>query len=248
MVSRTQITSSEQTGPEPIASRESHDKLIGLVNAEPCGKVLDAMCGRGAIGARLQRLGFDVAFCDIDSGLFELDGAAVGVVDLNEGELPWPDATFDYVVCANGLHRLFNPSNALKEFHRCLKPGGKLFASIPNYASLWRRVMFLFLGSRGNGIDRATFTQVTDRPEAHFRQNLTFPAIEHHLKSQGFGNVWLFGSPMERMTLLMSPLYLLIRTGCIACPSAIKTKYSVRKANSASVLLGGSHIHICASR
>ncbi len=40
----------------------------------------------------------------------------------------YPDASFDVVVIANALHIVPDPEAVLKEIHRILKPGGRLFA------------------------------------------------------------------------------------------------------------------------
>lgn len=42
--------------------------------------------------------------------------------------LPYPDAGFDAVIIANALHIMPNPTAALAEIRRVLRPGGKLIA------------------------------------------------------------------------------------------------------------------------
>lgn len=45
-----------------------------------------------------------------------------------------PDSSFDVGVCADTLEHVLDPFIVLKEFHRILKPGGKLLISVPNYS------------------------------------------------------------------------------------------------------------------
>ena len=45
---------------------------------------------------------------------------------MNAMEIDFPDNTFDIVYAANLLHHLPEPTMALREMHRVLKPGGKL--------------------------------------------------------------------------------------------------------------------------
>jgi len=241
-------TSALETDPKPIASLESHDMLLHLINGEQRGSVLDVPCGRGALSVRLRRMGFDVSCCDIDRGLFDLHGFVLQEADLNTDKLGYPNSTFDYIVCANGLHRLFCLDNAICEFARCLKRDGKLFISIPNYASLWRRLLFLLSGSFGTGVDRPTFTQVTNDPRAYFRRNLTLTQLDRVLKKHGFSRVDVYKSRTEKLNLLAVPLYPMVRLVSCLCPSRLRLKYNLDQANSSVVLLGSDHVYVRASR
>lgn len=44
-------------------------------------------------------------------------------------QLPFPDGNFDRIICSLGLSYIKNPIETLKEFYRCLSPGGILVAS-----------------------------------------------------------------------------------------------------------------------
>ena len=46
--------------------------------------------------------------------------------------IPWPDDTFDVVVCNNVLEHLSRPAAVFREVRRCLKPGGTFLAKTPN--------------------------------------------------------------------------------------------------------------------
>ena len=45
--------------------------------------------------------------------------------------IPFPDNFFDLVICSEVLEHLHEYNDAVKEMHRVLKPGGKLYASVP---------------------------------------------------------------------------------------------------------------------
>lgn len=49
--------------------------------------------------------------------------------------IPEPDNSFDIILCSEVLEHIPEPQNALKEFSRLLKPGGKLILTAP-FASL----------------------------------------------------------------------------------------------------------------
>jgi SAM-dependent methyltransferase len=57
-----------------------------------------------------------------------LDEALQGLAD----RLPFPDATFDIVVCDNVLEHLEDPERVLREIARVLNPGGLFLAKTPN--------------------------------------------------------------------------------------------------------------------
>lgn len=234
--------------PKGMALTENHAMLAGLIGREPVGRILDAPCGRGALSVRLRQMGFDVSCCDIDPGVFEAEGFPLTVANLNRDRLSYDDGAFDYIVCSGGLHRLFNIDHTVGEFARCLKPGGKLFISVPNYGGLWRRLLFLLLGSFGKDIDRPTFIQTTSEPEAHFRRNLTFTQLSHYLQGHGFTEVDVFKSKTETLNLLLSPFYPVIKCAALMCGSRLRSEYGVREANSSEILLGSYQIYVRARR
>jgi SAM-dependent methyltransferase len=59
--------------------------------------------------------------------------------------LPLPDAQFDVACCYDVLEHLpGHPLRQLRELHRLLRPGGRIFIGAPNAASLMKRVKLLF--------------------------------------------------------------------------------------------------------
>ena len=106
----------------------------------------------GVLAKRLKEMGHDVHCADIDPGNFRLEGVPFTKVNLNE-PIDLPCESFDTVVCANGVHRLFNLGSCLREFARVLRANGSLFINFNNYASIERRLRFLFYGSIDNAIN-----------------------------------------------------------------------------------------------
>jgi len=56
----------------------------------------------------------------------ERDGLEVELVHASSSDLPLPSESADVVFCHQTLHHLVEQENALREFHRILKPGGLL--------------------------------------------------------------------------------------------------------------------------
>jgi ubiquinone/menaquinone biosynthesis C-methylase UbiE len=42
-------------------------------------------------------------------------------------DIPYPDESFDYIICSSSFHHYPNPVISLKQFRRVLKPGGKSY-------------------------------------------------------------------------------------------------------------------------
>lgn len=89
---------------------------------QPC-RVLDAGCGEGMV---LQRLAQALPDCALSA--FDLSGPAVAearcrvpraeIRQASIFEIPWPDHSFDLVVCCEVLEHLMEPQSALRELTR----------------------------------------------------------------------------------------------------------------------------------
>ena len=100
--------------------------------------ILDVACGTGdstIAAAKAAAEGSKVIGVDISEGMMAfVEGKAVeaGVADritteVGDGEnLRFEDGSFDRVTCAFGIRNFENKEKGLSEFHRVLKPGGKV--------------------------------------------------------------------------------------------------------------------------
>jgi SAM-dependent methyltransferase len=120
-------------------------EVLRLVDREPARDVLDIPAGHGVLWPLLRERGHRVVAADVRPDLFEVPGVACQRADLNE-PLPHPTASFDVVLCCNGIHRVYGLGAALSELARVLRPGGRLILSLPNFGSIRRRIQFLVKG------------------------------------------------------------------------------------------------------
>lgn len=94
--------------------------------------VLDAGCSRGDPDLpSLQASRFTVG-CDMDLPGLRANELADATVMAPLGRLPFPDNTFDVVVCKWVLEHLEHPEADFAECRRVLKPGGAFVALTPN--------------------------------------------------------------------------------------------------------------------
>ncbi len=129
-----------------LGLQHPHDKVVEiLIHQGHRGRLLDAGAGPGVISKRLKEAGFDVMAADINPFLFSIPEIRCEKADLNES-LPFPDESFDYILCSNAIEHLENPYHFVKECYRILKERGKLLITTPNLLNLKSRMANLFVG------------------------------------------------------------------------------------------------------
>jgi len=97
-------------------------------------RVLDLACGTGELERRVleatpeaQIVGVDLAPTMIERARHKLGGtASVRFEQADVHDLPFADASFDVVTCANTFHYFSRPSVVLREAARVLRPEGRL--------------------------------------------------------------------------------------------------------------------------
>jgi ubiquinone/menaquinone biosynthesis C-methylase UbiE len=99
-------------------------------------RVLDAGCGIGDWTMALRRQGRDVVGMDYSARIVEALRTTYPEGEWCQGDvrhrLPFPDASFGAVVSWGVIeHDEAGPGAALLEFHRILKPGGRLIVTVP---------------------------------------------------------------------------------------------------------------------
>lgn len=99
-------------------------------------QVLDAGCGVGwGTLLMLESGATSVSSIDIDAEAVENARRRAPAADIRQGDLadlPWPDETFDLVVCFEALEHVHQQQRVLDELVRVLRPDGLLMVSSPN--------------------------------------------------------------------------------------------------------------------
>jgi ubiquinone/menaquinone biosynthesis C-methylase UbiE len=162
---------------DPWASR-----LIEAAQPQDDERILDLACGTGVVARRLaQRFNgqADIVGLDLSPDMLQVAHAVSGREDLvikwHQGcaeELPFPDGSFDLVLCQFSLMFLVDRAAALAEVHRVLASGGRIALSV--FQSL----------------DRHRFYQALDQ------------AIHRHLGASGVQDIFALGDRQELHRLL----------------------------------------------
>lgn len=116
--------------------RVDYDMIVDLV--DPGSRVLDIGCGDGELLCRLVReKNVEAVGVELHQGNIVCctrRGLTVVHANIDEGQLEFPDHSFDYVICSMTLQVLRKPEYALREM---LRVGHKCIVSIPNFGH-WR--------------------------------------------------------------------------------------------------------------
>jgi SAM-dependent methyltransferase len=164
-------------------------------------RVLDVGGGMGRMAIPLSARHF-VTLTDLSAQMLEMArpfaGPRLSLEVADACALPFPDDSFDAVVCIDVTPHLPNPGPAMTEAHRVLRPGGRLVIDSTNSIPLWTLAYPRYLGRnprrwiqtwRSGGVQPEWRARVWHRRMSDFLGVVT--AAGFRLDSvQGFGPFW----------------------------------------------------------
>jgi len=117
------------------------ERLIERLGMKQGAHVLDVAAGRGAnlfpaaraVGPRGQVIGIDLAEGMVRETTAEIERQNLqnaSMLSMDAEHLTFPDASFDYVLCAFAIFLFPHLEQALSEFFRVLRPGGMLAITV----------------------------------------------------------------------------------------------------------------------
>ena len=139
-------------------------------------KVLDLACGTGLVTrAAATKLGpaGHITGLDLNEGMLEVAKAirnpGVGGLDWMKGsalEMDLPDASFDVVLCQQGLQFFPDQHKALTETHRVLRDGGRAWFSVWAEAGPYQLAVGAAIGRRNLSVRDQARLGETEHAEA----------------------------------------------------------------------------------
>jgi SAM-dependent methyltransferase len=130
-------------------------RMLELAALERGARVLELACGAGGVGiAAAERVGPDgeVVVSDVAPEMTAIAARRVHALglanvvtrDLDLEEIDEPDASFDVVLCREGLMLVPDPARAAGEIRRVLRPGGRAVLAVwgPREHNPWLNVVF----------------------------------------------------------------------------------------------------------
>jgi methionine biosynthesis protein MetW len=134
-----------QDGSHPVV-RARNELVLSLLT--PGARCLDVGCGSGGFAPLLATRFRQVSGVDLSHQLARQArsrGMLAVAADVDEGDLPFTEGSFDAVVCCDVLEHVFDPVNFVERLRRVLRPEGSLVVSVPNIR-YWPRVRSLLGG------------------------------------------------------------------------------------------------------
>ena len=166
--------------------------LVALAKLRPGERVLDVACGTGVVArVAAERVGLagHITGLDLNEGMLEVarsqpiptGAAAVAWVQSSALAMRLPDASFDVVLCQQGIQFFPDRPLALREMVRVLVPNGRMLASVwegptPYTTAMWNAV------ERYAGAEAATTLRKSRAIEGP-------KALEHLVMQAGFRDV-----------------------------------------------------------
>ncbi|MBS1773717.1 MAG: methyltransferase domain-containing protein [Bacteroidetes bacterium] len=156
----------------------------------PAGaKVLDVGCGTGHFADFIAQKGFDVVGLEPAKNMISIARELFPKITFVEGisaKIPYPDNSFDYILAIEVFRYLDKADNeaSFKEFHRVLKPGGKILVTqvsrnASDYYYQYYHLTNVFKRMFGKQLHYCYFTNTQEQTEM--------------VKNAGFKNINVFG-------------------------------------------------------
>jgi ubiquinone/menaquinone biosynthesis C-methylase UbiE len=106
--------------------------------ATPNAPILDAGCGTGLNLRHLPEGSTGVDINPRNIALLRKRLPNHTVIEADVEALPFEDGSFGTVLCTEVIEHIPDPSAALAEYRRVLKPGGVLIGSVPARSAIWK--------------------------------------------------------------------------------------------------------------
>ncbi len=120
-------------GDDFVSMENLYEYILDFVPEK--GRLLDAGCGIGVLlrMIREHKKGLELYGVDFSSVAVErVRGYGISAECVVLPELPYDDGYFDCIVCTEVLEHLDEPAKTVVSFHRVLKEGGLVIASVPD--------------------------------------------------------------------------------------------------------------------
>ncbi|MBK9292940.1 MAG: class I SAM-dependent methyltransferase [Oligoflexia bacterium] len=199
------------TDPQLYTTNQLFEKtktlIKGIVSESFAKKALDVPAGGGALTKFMREdLGLQVEASDIDGKKWQYTQVNLKPADLGD-KLPYSDASFDLVVCLEGLKHVFNCSKAVSELARVCRPGGSVVITIPNDLCLQTKLRYFF--DSQVDIDWGFIDLNSDLYKNHLYigSTIQLPLLHHFMEKSGLKLISTHTSKLRFWSVLLGVLF-----------------------------------------
>lgn len=124
----------------PLIAACEKDPASGIMQRIfPSGaRLLEAGAGSGRWMIHLSKMGYDITGLELSAEMCERFSSQFAPLRMLQGDIrnmPFEDGSFDGVISLGAVeHVPEGPEQSLREIARVLRPGGRAFITVPNYA------------------------------------------------------------------------------------------------------------------
>lgn len=186
----TRITTADEARKLFFRRGQATGDLLIYLDGQPRGRLLELPAGEGKSTLEFLKLGYDVVPGDLFPHYYKNDAPPCVKADMGK-PLPFADASFDYIVCQEGIEHIEAPLSFTRECSRVLKPGGQLILTTPNILHMTSRLAYFLVGHRTfrSGMINEYQTLVgREGPEMYHGHawHWRYPVLRYILRLSGF--------------------------------------------------------------
>lgn len=133
-------------------ARQTVEVMLDAARVTSGRRVLDVCCGPGMLADGASKRGAEATGLDFSVQAVELASRLAPKARFQQGNaqsLPFPDASFDSVLCGYGMMHLPSPETALREMLRVLCPGGRVALSVWDATGVGFTLVYEAIRARG---------------------------------------------------------------------------------------------------
>jgi SAM-dependent methyltransferase len=173
---------------QDVSNQKHHTRRVHWLDQqlpleEPCAQILDAGCGEAFFSPLLARRADHTRACDYSPTQIATNCEVHPNINFFVQDLANPitaePKSFDAVWASDTLSQIINPGFALNEFHRVLKPDGKLLITVPYHGFMKNLMIALFKWEKHFAVNN---------PQIRF---FTVKMLTRLVKRVGFRNIEL---------------------------------------------------------
>lgn len=183
---------------------------------KPPQKILEVGCGTAYVSLYLAKRGYKATCLDINDKVLQIaktnfskEKVSAKFIKATAEKLPFPNRSFDAVLSFGLLEHFADPSIAIDQMSRVLKPGGIFFAdivpsrfSVQTLGNFWNFMASVVYWSLKGKFKTGFLQGLRNFKPAYYENSLSWHEYRNMMAQVGLKNIGVYGNrPFPRLTL-----------------------------------------------